>query len=164
VSHVQLVLSVITTLSAGVLAFAVATKKGAFKDLNNAQKDTDATMSDAPVGSTTTGCPEQCPKCGRQKHDSGKYPRRKSERRKALLRDARDPTSELSQTARKFIGNTDGNNVPPGYEVSHEEPLYTVPKAERCELDVADNLKTQKRATHRARHKRCGQQFHDYPI
>ncbi len=125
--------------------------------LANAQKT--ANMNNQPVGSTKSSC--LCPKCGRQKHDTGKYPRSKSERKKALLRDANDPKSDLSANARKLI-KANPDNVPPGYQVSHEEPLYTVPKADRCELDVADNMKTQPKKVHRARQKRCGDQYHAF--
>jgi hypothetical protein len=117
--------------------------------------------SNAPVGSTAADC-DLCPKCKRKKHDTGRYPRSAAERKKALLRDAADPSSDLSGNARKFIKKTKGDNVPPGYQVSHEEPLYTVPKSDRCELDVADNMKTQPTKTHRARHKRCGDQYHAF--
>jgi hypothetical protein len=86
-----------------------------------------------------------------------------AERKKALLRDADDPNSDLSPTARKFIKKTNGDNVPPDHEVSHKRPLYTVPKSESCELDVARNMKTQEKKTHRARHKTCGDQFHKFP-
>jgi hypothetical protein len=128
-----------------------------------ALQDANQNMSNQPVGSTASPCADLCPKCHRQRHDTGRYPRSSSERRTALLRDADDPESELSENARKFINKTNGENVPPGYQVSHEVPLYTVPKSDRCELDVADNLKTQPKKKHRARHRRCGQQYHDYP-
>jgi hypothetical protein len=105
---------------------------------------------------------EKCPKCLRAKHDS-KYARSMSERRKALIRDAADPTSNMTQAARDFVKNSGGANVPTGYEVSHEEPLYTKPHSERCELDVEDNLKTEPKPQHRARHKRCGDQYHRWP-
>ncbi len=52
------------------------------------------------------------------------YQRNMSERKKALLRDANDPNSGLSNRARKFILDNKGNKVPKGYEVSHEKPLY----------------------------------------
>ena len=124
-------------------------------------------MTDATSGASPPGAAQadegKCPHCGRKKHDSGKYPRSKSERRKALLRDAKDPNSGLSPTARRFILNNDGNLVPRGYEVSHEEPLYTKKKGERCKIDKADNLRTQRRSEHRKRHRPCGQQYHDYP-
>jgi len=105
---------------------------------------------------------EKCPKCGRKKHDK-KYRRSKSERKKALKRDANDLTSDLDEKAREFIKEHNGDLVPPGYEVSHEEPLYTVPHEDRCELDVEENMKTQPRSKHRVRHKKSGQQYHDYP-
>ena len=104
-----------------------------------------------------------CPLCGRKRHER-RYRRRASARREALLRDAEDPESELSDRARAFIRRTGGYLVPPGYEVSHEKPLYTKPRAERCKLDEPSNMKTQPRAVHRKRHEKCGDQFHEYPI
>jgi hypothetical protein len=123
---------------------------------------TDAT-SGAGAPATVPGADEVCPHCGRKKHDEGKYQRSRSERKKALKRDAADPNSGLSDRARQFIVDTDGEFTPPGHEVSHEEPLYTKPKGERCKIDKADNLKTQQRSKHRARHRRCGQQYHKFP-
>jgi hypothetical protein len=79
------------------------------------------------------------------------------------LRDADDPNSGLSDRARKFIKKHDGKKVPKGHEVSHEEPLYTKPVQDRGELDVADNMKTQRKSEHRQRHKACGDQYHLYP-
>jgi hypothetical protein len=119
-----------------------------------------APTDSTPIDGSSEECP--CPKCGRKKHDTT-YRRTMAERRKALLRDAADPNSELSGTARESIRRSNGENVPTGYEVSHEEPLYTVDKKDRCELDVADNMKTQKKSTHRARHKHCGDQYHQFP-
>ena len=104
-----------------------------------------------------------CPLCGRARH-RGRYRRRKSARRKALLRDATDPNSSLSPRARAFILKRDGNRVPYGYEVSHETPLYTLPLAERCRLDSPQNMKTQRKSEHRPRHRRCGDQFHRHPL
>ena len=93
-----------------------------------------------------------------------KYSRNKAERRKALLRDAKDPDSGLTQEERDFIIKNDGNKVPEGLEVSHEEPLYTAKTIDRKkELDVADNMKTQDKVIHRDRHKICGDQYHLYP-
>jgi hypothetical protein len=103
-----------------------------------------------------------CGLCGRERHDR-RYRRRISERRKALLRDAADPESGLSPTARAFILAHGGNLVPEGYEVSHETPLYTEPPPMRCKLDHAGNMKTQTKTVHRDRHKHCGDQFHDHP-
>lgn len=114
------------------------------------------------VGAAAQDAEEKCPKCGKAKHDS-KHSRSMSERKKALVRDAADPTSDMTQEARDFVVNSGGANVPPGYEVSHEEPLYTKPHSERCELDVADNMKTQPKPKHRARHKVCGDQYHRWP-
>ena len=121
-------------------------------------------MTDATSGANPPkpgAKPKKCPKCNRDPHDK-KYRRSKSERKKALLRDADDPNSDLSETARKSIKRTGGDKVPRGYEVSHEVPLATVPKEERCELDTADNMKTQPKKTHRQRHMICGDQYHDF--
>lgn len=95
---------------------------------------------------------------------SGKFYRSKSERKKALKRDAEDPNSGLSDEARDFIRKTKGDKVPEGYEVSHEKPLYTekTPKEKR-KIDKEWNLKTQEKSTHRGRHKVCGDQYHEYP-
>lgn len=105
---------------------------------------------------------EKCPKCGRAKHDK-KYRRSKSERKKALLRDAADPKADLSPEARAFVQKHNGDRVPPGYEVSHEEPLYTKSNEDKCEIDVESNMKTESKPKHRNRHKNSGQQFHDFP-
>jgi hypothetical protein len=102
---------------------------------------------------------DACPLCGRKKHDD-KYRRRKSERKKALLRDADDPDADLDPKARAFIKENNGDRVPKGYEVSHEVPLYTEPKESRCQLDTADNMKTQPKDEHRKRHEICGDQYH----
>lgn len=81
-----------------------------------------------------------------------------------MLRDANDPNSGLSQDARDFIKKNNGNKVPEGYEVSHEKPLYTAKTVEqKREIDKTDNMKTQRKKTHRDRHKPCGDQYHDYP-
>lgn len=92
-----------------------------------------------------------------------KFRRSMAERRKALLRDAKDPKSGLSDKARDFINKNDGNKVPKGHEVSHEKPLYTrrTPAGKR-KLDKASNMKTQQKAAHRKRHKECGDQYHKY--
>ena len=92
-----------------------------------------------------------------------KFRRSMSERKKALLRDAADPNSGLSKKAREQIEKAKGNKVPGGHEVSHEIPLYTAktPAGKRS-LDKAGNMKTQQKATHRKRHKKCGDQFHEY--
>lgn len=102
-----------------------------------------------------------CPLCGRKDH-SARYRRRASERRKALLNDAANPKSDLSPTARRFILKHRGYRVPRGYEVSHEKPLYMEPRATRCTLDHAGNMKTQQKSVHRRRHKKCGDQFHKF--
>ena len=54
-----------------------------------------------------------------------KYHRNKAERKKALKRDAADPSAPLDDNARDYIRETNGEKVPPGYEVSHEVPLKT---------------------------------------
>ncbi|TYQ16926.1 UNVERIFIED_CONTAM: hypothetical protein Cloal_3507 [Acetivibrio alkalicellulosi] len=98
------------------------------------------------------------------KPEKKKYYRSKSERKKALLRDAEDQNSALSQDARDFIRETDGKKVPDNYEVSHEVPLYTAKTTEgKKALDVEDNMKTIPKDLHRARHRTCGDQFHDFP-
>jgi hypothetical protein len=93
-----------------------------------------------------------------------KYRRNMAERRKALLRDSEDPNSDLTDEAREHIIKSNGNKVPSGYEVSHETPLYTQETLEgKKALDTSQNMKTQKKSIHRARHKFCGDQFHKYP-
>jgi hypothetical protein len=123
-------------------------------------------MSDSTSGGSGGGGSsdddEKCPLCGKKKHDK-KFRRSKSERKKALLRDAKDPNSGLSDRARKKILATNGNNVPTGHQVSHEEPLYTLDKSERCTLDNADNMKTQHKSVHKKRHQKCGDQYHAFP-
>jgi len=91
------------------------------------------------------------------------YSRSGAERKKALLRDANDPNSDLTPEAREFIKKHNGEKVPEGYEVSHEIPLYVEPtKAGKKELDVSDNMLTQPKDKHRARHKKCGDQYHEF--
>jgi hypothetical protein len=93
-----------------------------------------------------------------------RFYRSMSERRKALLRDADDPNSGLSQEARDFIKKTDGKKVPEGYEVAHKKPLYTKKDIDgKKELDKADNMNTIPKKVHRDSHKTCGSTFHDYP-
>lgn len=100
----------------------------------------------------------------KKKSGGKKYYRSKAERRKALLRDAEDPNSKLDKEARQFVTDTNGENVPTGYEVSHEIPLYTAKTIEgKKALDVADNMKTIPKKEHRARHRTCGDQYHDFP-
>ncbi len=94
-----------------------------------------------------------------------KFNRNTSERKKALLRDAKDPNSGLSDRARKQILDSNGENVPKGHEVSHEIPLYTEKTVTgKKALDRASNMKTQQKNVHRKRHKKCGDQFHDFPF
>lgn len=80
-----------------------------------------------------------------------------------MLRDANDSNVEISDRARKYIIENDGRKVPLGYEVSHEKPLYIKSTIEgKKKLDVAGNMKTQKKSMHRQRHKLCGDQYHQY--
>ncbi|MEI7870067.1 MAG: hypothetical protein WCI11_19460, partial [Candidatus Methylumidiphilus sp.] len=91
------------------------------------------------------------------------YKRSQSERRKALLRDAKDPNSGLNNRSRKQIIDSKGKTVPKGYEVSHEQPLYTRGTNEgKAKLDKAENMKTQRKSEHRDRHRQCGDQYHEY--
>ncbi|SMB87955.1 Zn-binding Pro-Ala-Ala-Arg (PAAR) domain-containing protein, incolved in TypeVI secretion [Pasteurella testudinis DSM 23072] len=90
-----------------------------------------------------------------------KYHRNLSERRKALLRDAKNPKTDLDNKARQYIQDNNGKKVPKGYEVSHEEPLYTADTIDKKKkLDIADNMLTQRKDKHRMRHKICGEQYH----
>ncbi len=91
-----------------------------------------------------------------------RYRRNMAERKKALLRDADDPNSALGPADRQFIKDHGGERVPPGHEVSHEEPLYTVPPSQRAELDVAPNMNTIPKGEHRRRHQACGDQYHQF--
>ena len=92
-----------------------------------------------------------------------KYNRNITERKKALMRDANDPNSGLSNRARKQIIDSKGNKVPKGYEVSHEKPLYNARTEEgKKALDKMDNMKTEQKAKHRKRHKECGNQYHEF--
>ena len=91
-----------------------------------------------------------------------RYTRNKTERKKALLRDADDPASGLTETQREFIKKKKGENVPPGTEVSHDPPLYTVPAEQRSKLDKSDHMKTVPKDTHRDGHKTGGDQYDKY--
>ncbi|PBJ14605.1 hypothetical protein [Flavobacterium sp. ACN6] len=63
--------------------------------------------------------------------------------KEALLRGVNDPNSGLSQEARDFNIENNGNKVPPGYKVSHEQPLYTASSNEgKAGLDNSDNMRT----------------------
>ena len=91
------------------------------------------------------------------------YRRNMEERRKALLRDAKDPKSGLSNRARRQILDSKGKRVPKGYEVSHEKPLYTGKTNDaKKKLDKMENMKTQQKSVHRNRHKLCGDQYHEF--
>ncbi len=94
-----------------------------------------------------------------------RYKRNKSERRKALLRDAKDPNSGLSNRARKQILDSNGNKVPYGYEVDHTIPLYTKKTNEgKRSIDVSDNMKTMRKSEHKKLHKPCNKvKYHKYP-
>ena len=119
--------------------------------------------SDGRLRDSKTGRFVKDPDKVSEKKSKSDYPRNMAERRKALLRDANDPNSDLTPEAREFIKKNNGNKVPEGYEVSHEEPLYTRTTHEgKAELDTADNMKTQPKTTHRQRHMICGDQYHDY--
>ena len=81
------------------------------------------------------------------------------------MRDADDPNSGLTAEQRKYIKDNNGYKVPKDMEVSHETPLYTAKTYEgKQALDVADNMKTLPKIDHRARHKVCGDQYHDFPM
>ena len=123
---------------------------GTFRDSNGKLRNEDGTYAKDP---NTKSKPK----------GEDDYSRSMAERRKALLRDADDPAADLTDDARKFIKENNGNKVPDNYEVSHEEPLYTRKTKEgKSEIDVADNMKTQPKDTHRARHKICGDQYHEF--
>ncbi len=100
----------------------------------------------------------------RESSGKKKYHRNKSERRKALKRDADDPNSKLTKEQREFIKEHDGHKVPVDCEVAHEKPLYTKKTtAGKKELDIADNMQTIPKSTHKANHRPCGITYHDYP-
>ncbi len=136
------------------------------KKVEDAKKKADAAKKagkeKTECGKGKKKCEDKCPYCGRARHDT-KYRRDMAERKKALLRDAKDPNSGLSPEARKFIIASGGDNVPPNHEVSHEKPLYTKPYSKRCTLDKAWNMKTQPKPEHRVRHEKCGDQYHQFP-
>ena len=92
------------------------------------------------------------------------FKRNISERKKALLRDAKDPNSELSDKARKEITKSNGNKVPKGYEVDHTEPLYTRKTNEgKQSLDKAENMKTMRKSEHKKLHTPCNKiKYHKY--
>ncbi len=94
-----------------------------------------------------------------------KFNRSAAERRKALLRDAKDPNSGLSDRARKQILDSNGKKVPKGYEVDHKKPLYTKKTIEgKRKLDKADNLKTIRKSEHKKLHTKCNKvKYHKYP-
>lgn len=135
----QIVIVALTTVAGGVV-YGVGNK--VFGKLDDAKKHVDDLAKAGKAGET--------------------FRRSKAERRRALLRDAEDPSSGLSDEARQFIREHDGMRVPPGHEVSHETPLYTLPKPDRGTLDVSDNMKTQERETHRKRHQVGGDQHEEY--
>ena len=123
---------------------------GTFRDSNGKLRNSDGTFANDPSA-------VKKPKTGEE------YQRNMSERQKALLRDADDPHADLSDEAREFIKENNGKKVPENYEVSHEEPLYTRSTHEgKAEIDVAENMKTQPKDVHRARHKICGDQYHQF--
>ena len=121
-----------------------------FRDSNGKLRNSDGTFANDPSAVKKTKTGEE-------------YQRNMSERQKALLRDADDPHADLSDEAREFIKENNGKKVPENYEVSHEEPLYTRSTHEgKAEIDVAENMKTQPKDVHRARHKICGDQYHQF--
>ena len=123
---------------------------GTFRDSNGKLRNSDGTFANDPSAVKKTKTGEE-------------YQRNMSERQKALLRDADDPHADLSDEAREFIKENNGKKVPENYEVSHEEPLYTRSTHEgKAEIDVAENMKTQPKDVHRARHKICGDQYHQF--
>ena len=123
---------------------------GTFRDSNGKLRNSDGTFANDPSAVKKTKIGEE-------------YQRNMSERQKALLRDADDPHADLSDEAREFIKENNGKKVPENYEVSHEEPLYTRSTHEaKAEIDVAENMKTQPKDVHRARHKICGDQYHQF--
>jgi len=93
------------------------------------------------------------------------FKRSKSERKKALLKDAKDPNSGLSDRARKQILDSNGNKVPTGYEVDHKKPLYTEKSVKGKEsLDKIDNMQTIRKSEHKKLHTPCNRtKFHKYP-
>ncbi len=126
----------------------VADPPGTFRDSNGKLRNKDGTFAKDPK---TKGKAKDV------------YNRSVAERRKALLRDAKDPNSGLSDRARKQILDSDGKKVPKGHEVSHEKPLYTrTTNKGKAKLDKADNMKTQRKSDHRKRHKICGDQYHEF--
>ncbi|OMQ07911.1 hypothetical protein [[Flexibacter] sp. ATCC 35103] len=102
------------------------------------------------------------------------YKRNMSERKKALLRDANDPNSGLSDDARKYIKDNNGNKVPDkkynkdykgsdDYAVHHEEPLYTEKSLEgKKTLDKSDKMKTIPKQDHIDTHSYCGNTYHKF--
>ncbi|CAM3510695.1 DUF4280 domain-containing protein [Zobellia roscoffensis] len=126
----------------------VADPPGTFRDKNGKLRNKDGTFAKDPKA---------------KGKNSNAYKRSAAERRKTLLRDAKDPNSGLSDRARKQILDSDGKKVPKGHEVSHEKPLYTrTTNKGKAKLDKADNMKTQQKSVHRKRHKVCGDQYHDF--
>ncbi len=70
---------------------------------------------------------------------------------------------ELSEETRDFIKDTKGYRTPPGYEVSHETPLYSAQSIEEMKrLDAPWNMKLIPTATHRKQHRVCGNTYHEY--
>lgn len=143
----------------------IAALTAQIKAMKKAAKMGDRVTDTAKATKELKGSAGAAGKCASSKaRPKPRFRRNLEERRKALLRDAEDPRSGLTQEQRDFIRKHDGRKVPPDCEVSHEVPLYTEKTLDgKKKLDVADNMKTMNRAEHRARHKRCGDQFHDFP-
>lgn len=107
---------VVTKISKGGKALYKIANKG--KALEEIRKKRQALNAEIKAGRAKKGAVVE-------KKTAEKYRRNMAERRKALLRDAKDPNSGLTKEQREFILKHDGNRVPEGLEVSHERPLYT---------------------------------------
>lgn len=90
------------------------------------------------------------------------YNRNKTARKEALLRDAKDPRTKLTEEQRAFIEQNQGRRVPKDAAVSHEQPLYTVPPRWRWMLDVPENMLTIPKPDHGPRHQPGGDQYEKY--
>ena len=103
-----------------------------------------------------------------------KYRRSKSERKKALERDANDPNSDLTPEARDYIKKHKGNKVPDkksnkdyegdvDYAVHHKKPLYTKDTIESKKgIDKARNMETIPKQNHVDTHRPCGGTYHKH--
>ncbi|WP_147444965.1 hypothetical protein [Corallococcus sp. CA053C] len=139
-----------------------AAQKSARKATDAAKKSRDKFNKNKKKSKQNCNKEGKCPLCGRANHDC-RYYRSKAEIKKTLLRDAASLKSKLDPGARTFILKTQGEYVPPDYEVSHKIPLYTVPHSRRCTLDKAWNMETLPTTAHRNEHKKCGPTYHTFP-